>query len=58
MTQQHRAPKLIWDAQDAATFIMRHTAGKTFSDDEQDEFLRSGIERWFITVGEALNQLR
>jgi uncharacterized protein with HEPN domain len=49
--------KLLWDAQQASQRIMRFTAGKSFAEYEADELLRSGVERQFEIVGEALNQL-
>lgn len=51
------AGKLLWDAQQAAERVSRFTTGKTFSDYEQDEYLRSAVERQFEIIGEALNQL-
>jgi uncharacterized protein with HEPN domain len=51
------ARKLLWDAQRAAERIDRFTSGKTFIDYEQDEYLRSAVERQFEIIGEALNQL-
>lgn len=52
------ARKLLWDAQQAAERIARFTAGKSFTDYEADEYLRSAVERQFEIVGEAINQLR
>jgi uncharacterized protein with HEPN domain len=50
--------KLLWDALQAAERVNRFTAGKTFGSYEQDELLRSGVERQLEVIGEALNQLR
>jgi uncharacterized protein with HEPN domain len=36
----------------------RFTAGKSFSEYETDEYLRSAVERQFEIVGEAMSQLR
>ena len=49
------ARKLLWDARHAAE---RFTEGKTFTEYEADEYLRSAVERQFEIVGEAMNQLR
>jgi uncharacterized protein with HEPN domain len=51
------ARKLLWDAQQAADRISRFTSGKSFADYQQDEYLRSAVERQFEIIGEALNQL-
>ena len=52
------ARKLLWDAQQAAERIARFAAGKSFTDYDADEYLRSAVERQFEIVGEAINQLR
>lgn len=54
---QADARKLLWDAQQAAERINRFTTGKAFTDYDQDEFLRSAVERQFEIVGEALGRL-
>ena len=51
------ARKLLWDAERAAERIARFTSGKSFSEYEADEFLRSAVERQFEIIGEALNRL-
>lgn len=51
------ARKLLWDAQQAAERVARFAAGKTFTDYDADEYLRSAVERQFEVIGEALNQL-
>lgn len=51
------ARKLLWDAQQAAERIARFSSGKNFSDYEQDEYLRSAVERQFEIIGEALSRL-
>jgi len=43
---------------EATAAIFRFIHGKTFEDYEQDELLRSGIERKFEIIGEALNRIR
>jgi uncharacterized protein with HEPN domain len=49
--------KLLWDAQQAVQKIKRFTADKTFAQYAVDDLLRSGVERQFEVVGEALSQL-
>ena len=50
--------KHLYDIREATAAILRFILGKTFDDYEQDELLRSGIERKFEIIGEALNRIR
>ena len=47
----------LWDAVTAADLLASFAAGKTFVHYEADALLRSGVERQFEIIGEALNQL-
>jgi uncharacterized protein with HEPN domain len=49
--------KYLYDIREAALAIFRFVCGKTFDDYEQDELLRSGVERKFEIVGESLNRI-
>lgn len=49
--------KYLWDAVQAADRIGRFVAGKTFGDYKSDDLLRSGVERQFEIIGEALTRL-
>jgi uncharacterized protein with HEPN domain len=49
--------KHLYDSKEAAAAIFRFVRGKTFADYERDELLRSGVERKFKMIGEALNRL-
>jgi uncharacterized protein with HEPN domain len=46
--------KLLLDMKSAAERIGRFVAGKTFDDYLRDELLRSGVERQFEIIGEAM----
>lgn len=52
------APKLLWDALQAAEKIGRFGGGYDFDGYLEDELLRSAIERQLEILGEALGQLR
>jgi uncharacterized protein with HEPN domain len=49
--------KLLFDMKRAAERIARFAAGKTLNDYVTDELLRSGIERQFEIIGEAMTRL-
>lgn len=52
------AVQLVASVVDAATFAIRWTDGKTVEDYIRDPYMRSAVERQFIVIGEAVNQLR
>src|SRR5438876_452724 len=49
--------KLLYDMNHASERIERFTAGKTFDNYQNDEFLRSAVERQFEIIGEAMTRL-
>jgi len=49
--------KLLHDMKSAAERIGRFTSGKDFDDYLSDELLRSGVERQFEIIGEAMTRL-
>lgn len=52
-----RSRKYLYDIERAGDLILKFTAGKSLSDYQADELLRAGVEREFMTIGEAVSQL-
>jgi len=46
----------LWDMLQAARHIESFLEGKTLQEYEDDDLLRSGVERQFLTIGEAAGQ--
>jgi uncharacterized protein with HEPN domain len=55
--RQPEVRKHLFDIAEACALIERFTAGRTFEDYEGDPLLRSGVERQFEIVGEALSRM-
>ncbi len=54
---RREAKKYLWDIQHAIALVQDFTDGKTFTDYETDEMLRSAVERQFEIIGEAITRL-
>lgn len=50
--------KLLHDIREAASAIFQFVSDKSFDDYKCDELLKSGVERKFEIIGEALNRIK
>ena len=55
---QLKSKKYLFDIQLASSRIAKYVARKSFADYEQDDLLRSAVERQFEIIGEAIAQLQ
>ena len=53
----HNVQALLEDVRNAARLIQDFTAGRSLADYSTDALLHAGVERQFITIGEALTRL-
>jgi len=51
------AKKFLYDIRHAADLLAQFTAGKKFTDYQQEPMLRLAVERGLAIIGEALSQL-
>ncbi len=54
---QRDARTFLWDMRDAADAIQGYVQGCGFDDYLANRLLRAGVEREFVTIGEAMSQL-
>ena len=53
-----RDPKcFLWDIQQAAEAILEYVSSSYFEDYEQQQMLRSAVERELVVIGETTNRL-
>ncbi len=52
-----KAPKLLEDIRDAASFVSESVRGMSFAEYEANRLLRQAVERNFEIIGEALHRL-
>jgi len=55
---QRDARKYLFDISDSCQAVVDYTRDVTFNEYANDRRIRSAVEREFIIIGEALNQLR
>jgi uncharacterized protein with HEPN domain len=53
----HDPRSFVWDARQAIAHLRSFVGDKSWEDYESDVLLRSGVERQFEIIGEALNRL-
>ena len=56
--RQREFDAYLWDIHKYGLQILEITQGKSLADFEQDETLRSGVERWVDMIGKAVLQMR
>lgn len=54
---QPKVKAFLFDIQQACHSLQGFIAGKTFSDYQNDELLRAGVERKLMIIGEAVYQI-
>lgn len=54
---QLEALKYLFDIEQASRLLVQFRTGKTLPDYQSDALFRSGVERQFIIIGEALRRL-
>ncbi len=50
--------KYLYDIKDATSAILKFVQDKTYDDYREDDLLKSGVERKFEIIGEALNRIK
>ncbi len=54
---QPKTPGLLWDILDSARLIISWADARSFREYQQDDMLRSAVERRFEIIGEAARRL-